>query len=599
MGEKRKLQADIEKTLRRVEEGIVEFDDVLEKTQDAVTASQKEKLEAELKRDIKKLQRYRDQIRTWLSASEVKDKGPLEESRRAIEKEMEKFKACEKLFKLKAFSKEGLAQQTKVYPQEAERERHRKWIREALERFSTDTDFKEAELEKAKATPKKGKAKASEDSQKIAGLQKEVGRYKWHVSRLEQVLRALENDSIELTVLDRLKEYLLAVFENERSTDAAEETMLYEEVLGVMDAHESQPSFVFTEEKSSEDADETKDVETKTPVEGRVIANNDSLTESPSVSGEDAAQLSSKQANDSGVDNSTPVVDHDRIASSPQLPPGGHATEPSADIITVSRLDEIVSCSDLTNASPTQFDAETAGPTLRARTTNESSPLTAPSYEFPDVSRPRELKEAAQQAPAEDTRPSSSKESVAPVKGRADLDLLSSIISAAYQNLPTTAQRHRVRYYQPRTLWPTPPPSFPSQPLKHHATSDFFEKLDLDTLFFTFYYQQGTYQQFLAARRLKQNSWIFHKKYRTWFLPQPGPKIVSDQFHRGTYVYFDSEAGWCTRVKHDFLFELADTEMDLQPTSSHPLSENGSKLTKVTPPPSYSNRFNEFDGSNP
>lgn len=58
MGEKRKLQTEIEKTLRRVEEGISGFDNVLDKAQDAVTSPQKDKLEAELKREMKKLQRY-------------------------------------------------------------------------------------------------------------------------------------------------------------------------------------------------------------------------------------------------------------------------------------------------------------------------------------------------------------------------------------------------------------------------------------------------------------------------------------------------------------------------------------------------------------
>ena len=35
--------------------------------------------------------------------------------------------------------------------------------------------------------------------------------------------------------------------------------------------------------------------------------------------------------------------------------------------------------------------------------------------------------------------------------------------------------------------------------------------------FFIFYQQQGTYQQYLAARELKKQSWRYHKKYLTWF----------------------------------------------------------------------------------
>jgi CCR4-NOT transcriptional regulation complex NOT5 subunit len=36
--------------------------------------NQKEKFEADLKKEIKKLQRYRDQIKTWIQSSEIKDK---------------------------------------------------------------------------------------------------------------------------------------------------------------------------------------------------------------------------------------------------------------------------------------------------------------------------------------------------------------------------------------------------------------------------------------------------------------------------------------------------------------------------------------------
>lgn len=41
---------------------------------DTENANQKEKFEADLKKEIKKLQRYRDQIKSWIQSSEIKDK---------------------------------------------------------------------------------------------------------------------------------------------------------------------------------------------------------------------------------------------------------------------------------------------------------------------------------------------------------------------------------------------------------------------------------------------------------------------------------------------------------------------------------------------
>ena len=53
--------------------------------QTATNANQKEKYESELKKEIKKLQRLREQIKTWQSSNEIKDKKPLLEARKNIE----------------------------------------------------------------------------------------------------------------------------------------------------------------------------------------------------------------------------------------------------------------------------------------------------------------------------------------------------------------------------------------------------------------------------------------------------------------------------------------------------------------------------------
>ena len=81
----RKLQQEIDKTFKKVAEGIVVFEGIFDKIQQATNASQKDKLEDALKREIKKLQRHRDQIKTWAAGNEIKDKKPLMEQRKAIE----------------------------------------------------------------------------------------------------------------------------------------------------------------------------------------------------------------------------------------------------------------------------------------------------------------------------------------------------------------------------------------------------------------------------------------------------------------------------------------------------------------------------------
>lgn len=70
---------------KKVSEGVAEFEAIYEKIEQSTNAAQKEKLEDNLKKEIKKLQRQRDQIKTWAASNEIKDKGPLLEQRKLIE----------------------------------------------------------------------------------------------------------------------------------------------------------------------------------------------------------------------------------------------------------------------------------------------------------------------------------------------------------------------------------------------------------------------------------------------------------------------------------------------------------------------------------
>ena len=77
--------AEIERTLKKVAEGVAGFEELYDKMQASTNQTQKEKMEAELKTQIKKLQRLRDQIKTWLQSNDIKDKKPLMDNRKLIE----------------------------------------------------------------------------------------------------------------------------------------------------------------------------------------------------------------------------------------------------------------------------------------------------------------------------------------------------------------------------------------------------------------------------------------------------------------------------------------------------------------------------------
>lgn len=48
----------------------------------ASTPALKEKHEADLKKEIKKLQRFREQVKSWAASGEIKNKQPLLEARK-------------------------------------------------------------------------------------------------------------------------------------------------------------------------------------------------------------------------------------------------------------------------------------------------------------------------------------------------------------------------------------------------------------------------------------------------------------------------------------------------------------------------------------
>ena len=79
------ISAEIDRVLKKVSEGVETFEGIFEKIQAATNSNQKEKLEQDLKKEIKKLQRHRDQIKTWISSNDIKDKRALTENRRLIE----------------------------------------------------------------------------------------------------------------------------------------------------------------------------------------------------------------------------------------------------------------------------------------------------------------------------------------------------------------------------------------------------------------------------------------------------------------------------------------------------------------------------------
>ena len=159
-----------------------------ERVKTAESQPLKEKYEEELKKEIKKLQRYRDQIKAWAASADVKNKAPLLEARRIIERKMEAFKVVERETKTKAYSKEGLARDQPLSAEERKRLKTREWVQDSVNKLNDQIDEFEAELEAMEAAGGGGGAKKKpgvrDPTEVLEGV---VKTHHFHVDKLEAV----------------------------------------------------------------------------------------------------------------------------------------------------------------------------------------------------------------------------------------------------------------------------------------------------------------------------------------------------------------------------------------------------------------------------
>ncbi|EPQ16238.1 CCR4-NOT transcription complex subunit 3 [Myotis brandtii] len=263
MADKRKLQGEIDRCLKKVSEGVEQFEDIWQKSpgtdwrghwgreshtdgvrsllpqlHNAANANQKEKYEADLKKEIKKLQRLRDQIKTWVASNEIKDKRQLIDNRKLIETQMERFKVVERETKTKAYSKEGLGLAQKVDPAQKEKEEVGQWLTNTIDTLNMQVDQFESEVESLSVQTRK--KKGDKDKQdRIEGLKRHIEKHRYHVRMLETILRMLDNDSILVDAIRKIKDDVEYYVDSSQDPDFEENEFLYDD-LDLEDIREAQ-----------------------------------------------------------------------------------------------------------------------------------------------------------------------------------------------------------------------------------------------------------------------------------------------------------------------------------------------------------------------
>ncbi|CAO3690689.1 unnamed protein product [Rhizopus stolonifer] len=160
--------------------------------------------------------------------NEIKDKTSLIDNRKLIESEMERFKTVEREMKTKAFSKEGLLQREKMDPKEKEKADTVDWISNTVDELSRQIEMAEAQVETMQGT-KRGKKDQSK-AEMIESLEHYMERDRWHINRLELVLRLLENDQLAVEKIMDIKEDVQYYLECNQEPDFEEDEYIYDDL---------------------------------------------------------------------------------------------------------------------------------------------------------------------------------------------------------------------------------------------------------------------------------------------------------------------------------------------------------------------------------
>ncbi|KAI1153401.1 Not1 N-terminal domain, CCR4-Not complex component-domain-containing protein [Nemania diffusa] len=152
------------------------------------------------------------------------------------------------------------------------------------------------------------------------------------------------------------------------------------------------------------------------------------------------------------------------------------------------------------------------------------------------------------------------KKRAVPVNSPSTLRMM--VASQQSMNMMDTSDSEPPKSYKPETRYHSAS-GYPQEPLAILDDPRLYSRIEPDTLFYVFYYKQGSYQQYLAAKALKDQSWRFHKQYQTWFQRHEEPKNITEEFEQGTYRFFDYESTWMNRRKADFKFAYRYLEDDV------------------------------------
>ncbi|CAI4065394.1 hypothetical protein N7582_003005 [Saccharomyces uvarum] len=225
----RKLQQEVDRVFKKINEGLEIFNSYYERHESCTNnPSQKDKLESDLKREVKKLQRLREQIKSWQSSPDIKDKDSLLDYRRSVEIAMEKYKAVEKASKEKAYSNISLKKSETLDPQERERRDISEYLSQMIDELERQYDLLQVEIDKLLLLNKKKKTFSVSNEEKKEQFKHFQTRHRWHQQQMELALRLLANEELDPQDVKNVQDDINYFVESNQDTDFVEDETIYD-----------------------------------------------------------------------------------------------------------------------------------------------------------------------------------------------------------------------------------------------------------------------------------------------------------------------------------------------------------------------------------
>ncbi|RLV87949.1 General negative regulator of transcription subunit 3 [Meyerozyma sp. JA9] len=226
---------EVDAIFKKINEGCEIFNYYYTRHEGATNDSQREKLEGDLKKEIKKLQKYRDQIKTWQSNDAIEAAiapQKLQEHRKMVEEAMECYKDVEKSSKMKSYSNQSIMLaaleqgEFQLTPEAADAV---EFLEASVDELNEQNEALEGEYDKL--SQKKTRKTNTATEERKQELESFMNKNTFHIERLEHIVHLLKRRKVSPESVMAIQDDISFYLESNQEPDFVDDENLYDELF--------------------------------------------------------------------------------------------------------------------------------------------------------------------------------------------------------------------------------------------------------------------------------------------------------------------------------------------------------------------------------